>query len=48
MPENALTTQGVDVQPVVVGGDIGAYSLARAFHEAYGIRTIAVDRKSVV
>ena len=44
MPENALTTQGVDVLPVVVGGDIGAYSLARAFHEAYGIRTIAVSR----
>ncbi len=30
--------------PVVVGGDIGAYSLARAFHEAYGIRTIIVSR----
>ena len=44
MPENALTTQGVDVQPVVVGGDIGAYSLARAFHEAYGIRTVVVSR----
>ena len=44
MPENALTTQGVDVLPVVVGGDIGAYSLARAFHEAYAIRTIAVSR----
>jgi D-aspartate ligase len=44
MPENALTTQGVDLLPVVVGGDIGAYSLARAFHEAYGIRTIAVSR----
>ncbi|MGP9537516.1 carboxylate--amine ligase [Brachybacterium sp. AOP43-C2-M15] len=44
MPENALTTQGVDLLPVVVGGDIGAYSLARAFHEAYGIRTVVVSR----
>ncbi|MCL6421894.1 hypothetical protein Bequi_00590 [Brachybacterium sp. JHP9] len=30
--------------PVVVGGDIGAYSLARAFHEAYGISTVVVSR----
>lgn len=30
--------------PVVVGGDIGAYSLARAFHEAYGISTIVVSK----
>jgi D-aspartate ligase len=31
-------------QPVVVGGDIGAYSLARAFHEAYGLSTVVVSR----
>ncbi|MGQ4510409.1 carboxylate--amine ligase [Dermabacteraceae bacterium P13147] len=30
--------------PVVVGGDIGAYSLARAFHEAYGIKTVVVSK----
>src|SRR5690606_4997659 len=34
----------VDFTPVVVGGDIGAYSLARAFHEAYGIRTVVISR----
>jgi D-aspartate ligase len=38
-------TEGVeDFTPVVVGGDIGAYSLARAFHEAYGLRTVVVSR----
>lgn len=30
--------------PVVVGGDIGAYSLARAFHEAYGLTTVVVSK----
>ena len=29
--------------PVVVGGDIGAYSLARAFHEAYGLSLIHIS-----
>lgn len=32
--------------PVILGGDIGAYSLARVFHEAYG--TISVVVPSVV
>jgi D-aspartate ligase len=32
-----------DLQPVVLGGDIGAYSVARAFHEAYGVRSIVVS-----
>lgn len=30
--------------PVILGGDITAYSLARAFHEAYGVRPVAVSR----
>lgn len=30
--------------PVIVGGDIGAYSLARAFHEAYGRRSVIISR----
>lgn len=32
-----------DLQPVVLGGDIGAYSVARAFHEAYGVRPVVVS-----
>ncbi len=30
--------------PVLVGGDIGAYALMRAFHEAYGVRGVIVSR----
>lgn len=29
-------------RPVVVGGDIGAYASARAFHETYGVRTVVL------
>lgn len=32
-----------DLQPVILGGDIGAYSAARAFHEAYGVRPVVVS-----
>ena len=31
------------LQPVVLGGDIGAYSIARTFHEAYGVRPVVVS-----
>lgn len=33
-----------DVLPVILGGDIGAYSLARAFHEAYGIMPLVLSQ----
>jgi len=33
----------LDLQPVILGGDIGAYSLARTFHEAYGVRAVVVS-----
>ncbi|HLR55862.1 MAG TPA: hypothetical protein VK096_03780 [Actinomycetales bacterium] len=30
--------------PVILGGDYGAYSLARAFHEQYGVRSTVVSK----
>ena len=33
-----------EVLPVILGGDIGAYSLARAFHEAYGIVPLVLSQ----
>lgn len=36
-------TASLPVHPVVLGGDIGAYSLARAFHDAYGVRSTVVS-----
>ncbi len=32
-----------DVRPVILGGDITAYSLIRTFHAAYGVRPIVVN-----
>ncbi len=34
------------LQPVVLGGDIGAYSIARTFHEAYGVRSVVLSSAS--
>ncbi|BDZ43399.1 carboxylate--amine ligase [Paraoerskovia sediminicola] len=31
------------VAPIILGGDAGAYSLARAFHEAYGVSSVVVS-----
>ena len=31
-------------QPLLFGGDINVYSMARAFHEAYGIRSTAYGK----
>ncbi|MEG1312323.1 MAG: carboxylate--amine ligase [Romboutsia sp.] len=32
------------IQPVLVGGDINCYSVARAYHEAFGVKSIAFGR----
>jgi D-aspartate ligase len=32
-----------EIQPVILGGDIGVYALARAFHEQYGVTSIVIS-----
>ncbi len=39
MPDDPAT----DFRPVILGGDITAYSLVRTFHEAYGVRPLVVN-----
>lgn len=36
--------QNLPFQPLLFGGDINVYSVARAFHEAYGVRCIAYGK----
>src|SRR5690554_3488229 len=31
------------LRPVVLGGDLGAYGLARTFHQAYGVEPVVVS-----
>ena len=31
-----------DIQPVIIGGDMASYPMAREFHEAFGVRSICV------
>lgn len=37
-------TKPVSFQPLLFGGDINVYSVARAFHEAYGVKSIAYGK----
>lgn len=37
MSQDAHKEQRVDILPIVIGGDIGAYALARQFHEAFDV-----------
>ena len=34
----------LNFQPLLFGGDINVYSVARAFHEAYGVKSIAFGK----
>ncbi|MCL1801566.1 MAG: carboxylate--amine ligase [Promicromonosporaceae bacterium] len=43
MPTRRQNVFFPDVQPVILGGDIGAYSLARAFFEGLRVRSIVIS-----
>ena len=36
--------QSHNFQPLLFGGDINVYSVARAFHEAYGVKSVAFGK----
>ena len=40
----SLESENINIQPVLLGGDINCYSVARAFHEAYNVKSIAYGR----
>ena len=39
----SAVTPRPEIQPVIFGGDIGVYALARAFHEQYGVESIVIS-----
>lgn len=41
--EESMSTR--DLQPVLLGTDLGIYGLARSFHEAYGVRSVVVSEQ---
>ena len=43
----SVTPARTDFIPVVLGGDIGSYALIREFHEAFGVKSIAMGPGSI-
>ena len=39
-----IVMENIDFKPVVLGIDIGAYSIARTFYEHYGVKTIVIGK----
>lgn len=40
-----MNTKETEFLPVILGGDITTYSLARSFHAAYGVKSLAVSMR---
>lgn len=45
--KNNVKTSPVDVIPVLLGADLNAYNVARAFHEAYGVKSYVIGRYAI-
>ncbi len=39
-----MATEKPDFIPVLIGGDMNCYSVARAIHEEYGVKSYAFGR----
>ena len=37
-----MATENPDFIPVLIGGDMNCYSVARAIHEEYGVKSLRV------